>query len=50
MTNDKEPSDKKIKMLDGLSLAKDKKITFEGNEASKLISIEQGKIVTPENW
>lgn len=44
----KEPSDKKIKMLDGLSLAKDKKITFEDNKASKLTTIEQGKIVTSE--
>lgn len=43
-----EPSDKKIKMMDGLAFAKDKKITFEENDENKQTIISQGKIVTSE--
>lgn len=47
-TEGEEPSDKKIKMMDGLAFAKDKKITFEENDQNKQTIISQGKIVTSE--
>ena len=43
-----EPCDKKIKMMDGVSFAKDKVISFEENEDTKQTVISQGKIVTSE--
>ena len=48
LRNTDEPSGKKIKIMDGVSLAKDKEITFEGNEDDKQTIISQGKIITSE--
>ena len=47
-STDDEPSEKKIKMMDSVSFAKDKDISFDENDDTKQTVISHGKIITSE--